>query len=53
MKVSPGRHDTMLTPAHVKGLAAVLKEIFVEFPTPEVSVQSAGTRTLVLMDALS
>jgi thioesterase domain-containing protein len=32
MKISPGRHDTMLTPAHVKSLAAVLKEIFAEFP---------------------
>jgi len=37
MKVSPGRHDTMFTPAHVKGLAQVLKEIFSDFPTPEVS----------------
>ena len=36
MKVSPGRHDTMFTLAHVKGLAAVLKEIFAEFPTLEV-----------------
>ena len=31
MKVSPGRHDTMFTPAHVKGLAQVLKGIFTEF----------------------
>ena len=36
MKVSPGRHDTMFTPAHVKGLAQVLKGIFAEFPTAEV-----------------
>lgn len=32
MKVSPGRRDTMFTPAHIKGLAQVLKEIFAEFP---------------------
>ena len=36
MKISPGRHDTMFTPAHVKGLAQILKEIFAEFPPPEV-----------------
>ncbi|KAF9781603.1 hypothetical protein BJ322DRAFT_1161283 [Thelephora terrestris] len=35
MKVSPGRHDTMFTPAHVKGLSVILKEIFTEFPAPE------------------
>ncbi|KAF9644147.1 acetyl-CoA synthetase-like protein [Thelephora ganbajun] len=36
MKVSPGRHDTIFMPAHVKGLAVVLKEIFAGFPIPEV-----------------
>lgn len=36
MKVSPGRHDTMFMPAHIKGLATILKEIFSEFPPAEV-----------------
>ena len=35
MKVSPGQHNTMFTPAHVEGLAKVLKGIFAEFPTGE------------------
>jgi len=48
MKISPGRHDTMFTPAHIKGLSQVLKEIFVEFPTPEVRSHSCWKKILVL-----
>ncbi|KAH9923014.1 putative nonribosomal peptide synthetase [Amylocystis lapponica] len=37
MKVASGRHDTMFTPAHVKVLAGVLKEIFASIPADELS----------------
>ena len=37
MKVAAGRHDTMFAPAHVKSVAAVLKEIFEGLPLDTVS----------------
>ncbi|EMD32324.1 PKS/NRPS enzyme [Gelatoporia subvermispora B] len=37
MKVASGRHDTMFTPAHVKILAGVFKEILAALPADELS----------------
>ncbi|KAJ3195836.1 hypothetical protein HK101_010930 [Irineochytrium annulatum] len=42
MKVSGGRHDTMLAPAYVKSLAKVMREIVAECPSGEDAPTPAG-----------
>ncbi|KAJ3194330.1 hypothetical protein HK101_002999 [Irineochytrium annulatum] len=46
MKVSGGRHDTMLAPAYVKSLAKVMKEICSEIPTDAPVEKLARASTL-------